>query len=838
MTDHRYPGPKIGAGWVSMIEPEVGYESAFNRWYSDDHFYAGGMCLPGIFAGRRWVATKELRALRYSDDQELRDFGCYLHTNLFSSHQLDDVNNALSTTLQHLGKEGRMYPTEIPRRHLYTAICPYSTVVYREGNDDGPHDVHALDYPFQGLVLEIIDAESNDERPDLLKWLTEHFILAKLKQSSALMCLVFVHADLPDIIKSPRLPAKYPTGDSRVVLLWFLESDPRSCWRRDFADHNEAIDGSGKGRLILTAPFIPTIPGTNRTRRPRLPEHSESPSTTSLEPDLEDSLTTAEQAGFVANVVANPTETCKPFFIGTSGYGDLLRTITPAKQVHFSVPVEMENSLDPEDLAYLQIKGCFSIPEHCEVLLKAYFDFVHPLFPILDGTGFCREYNEGGSEKTNLLLLWSMLSVAASYVPAYARRSIKEQFVSRARLLFHLAPENNKMVVIQSALLISFWFTEAQDIKQSWFWTGIAFSVAQSCGLHLDDTSCSTGERGVRRNLWRACMLRDVWLSYTMGRPLRLNVDDGNIPDDFTTKDAVQSMAIPTANDQQYTPEESTSLQNLWRKLIQVSSLLREFLSSNTTKTDAVKIMRKMRHCTSTVSDNTSLLITIADRHFQLYLNAALIAVYRRADRYEDARTAAAAVTSIMRLFMADSTIQYVAAPTIPLVVPSILIYLEELKRPVTLTETAKTSNVVQEYKAFLEAIEENYPAASILKRLIVAAADQISRLRLARGPNPAGGNLKQSYDFSSGNSTDTRSESPSLPRGHWTADHNADIALDFTSGERSQDFADVNWGASTWMQQLHRLTNDGWDWTGTAGGLMAPTGLYSTQIDLTENAR
>ncbi|KEQ95728.1 hypothetical protein AUEXF2481DRAFT_684626 [Aureobasidium subglaciale EXF-2481] len=80
MSQHRYRDLHIGAAWVSMIEPSTGSEASFNRWYSDDHFYAGGMCLPGIFSGRRWVSTKALRELRHTKGDDMKDIGCYLHS--------------------------------------------------------------------------------------------------------------------------------------------------------------------------------------------------------------------------------------------------------------------------------------------------------------------------------------------------------------------------------------------------------------------------------------------------------------------------------------------------------------------------------------------------------------------------------------------------------------------------------------------------------------------------------------------------------------------------------------------------------------------------------------
>ena len=50
--------------------------------------------------------------------------------------------------------------------------------------------------------------------------------------------------------------------DRRLTLLWFTEVDPREIWVERFAGGGEDIASSGKGRVELAAPFIPTIPGT------------------------------------------------------------------------------------------------------------------------------------------------------------------------------------------------------------------------------------------------------------------------------------------------------------------------------------------------------------------------------------------------------------------------------------------------------------------------------------------------------------------------------------------------------------------------------------------------
>lgn len=54
-------GVHPGHALITMVEPHPGHEYAYNRWYEDDHYYAGAMAMPWMFAGRRWVATRGSR---------------------------------------------------------------------------------------------------------------------------------------------------------------------------------------------------------------------------------------------------------------------------------------------------------------------------------------------------------------------------------------------------------------------------------------------------------------------------------------------------------------------------------------------------------------------------------------------------------------------------------------------------------------------------------------------------------------------------------------------------------------------------------------------------------
>ena len=59
---------KVGSMLFTMVDPHRGHEAAYNRWYERDHFYAGCMIGPWLFAGGRWVATRALKDRRFPAD--------------------------------------------------------------------------------------------------------------------------------------------------------------------------------------------------------------------------------------------------------------------------------------------------------------------------------------------------------------------------------------------------------------------------------------------------------------------------------------------------------------------------------------------------------------------------------------------------------------------------------------------------------------------------------------------------------------------------------------------------------------------------------------------------
>ena len=105
----------------------------------------------------------------------------------------------------------------------------------------------------------MIDAPDADAREQLLEWLGRERV--PRTGSPVAMGTVFAPMPLP-ADKQPYV--KDVEGvDTRLTVLWFTEGDPLDAWD-EFAGAGDLVTASGLGRVELMAPFIPTLPGTDR----------------------------------------------------------------------------------------------------------------------------------------------------------------------------------------------------------------------------------------------------------------------------------------------------------------------------------------------------------------------------------------------------------------------------------------------------------------------------------------------------------------------------------------------------------------------------------------------
>ncbi|KAL9470861.1 hypothetical protein ACSS6W_008802 [Trichoderma asperelloides] len=274
------------------------------------------------------------------------------------------------------------------------------------------------------------------------------------------------------------------------------------------------------------------------------------------------------------------------------GFTSILDACSPSQQPaarHILIS-EAPISLSDEDREYLRCKGVFTLPQKstCDELLRAYFHHVHPIMPVVDASVLLKLHQTGKASEWNLLILWSMFFVAANFVDAHvwtlegysSRNEMKAAMYSRAKCMYDNGGETDKVVLLQSALLMAFWHSKWDGHSQPWYWTGVAISLAQILGLHRDpdsvkfNTSIPSHRRHLWRRLWWSCFFRDRSLSLTLGRPMRINLSDCNMPM-ASAADVVSDLSqIPPSVAKAYIPDDLPQLAEYWVLLIQLNKLL------------------------------------------------------------------------------------------------------------------------------------------------------------------------------------------------------------------------------------------------------------------------
>jgi hypothetical protein len=251
---------KIGQMLFTMVDPNRGHEVAYNRWYERDHFYAGCMIGPGWMAGRRWVAPRFLKDLRFPTDSPFAkpvDAGSYLATYWVHLGDLEQASKWAGEQVVWLYQNGRGFAE---RQHAHTGMyTPDSTASAR---DDGVPIELALDHDYKGLGVVVVEPSEGTDRATLIRELETGPARRLMEGSSVDLVSSWKVIPRPPDAQAPMSLGTDGGRDDRVVQLCFLESEPTSVWGR-FHEYAKDIEGTGAGAVTFAAPFIPTVVGTD-----------------------------------------------------------------------------------------------------------------------------------------------------------------------------------------------------------------------------------------------------------------------------------------------------------------------------------------------------------------------------------------------------------------------------------------------------------------------------------------------------------------------------------------------------------------------------------------------
>ena len=222
---------RLGSMLFTLVEPHRGHAMAYNRWYERDHFYAGCMVGPWLFAGRRYVATRALKDQRAGTDVDrfgAADLGSYLAVYWILDGRHDDHVDWALRQVHWLHANGRMFAE---RDHVHTLMYRHAFTL---GTSPVPAEL-ALDHPFGGLTATLLRPEPGVDPA----------------HAASQEELVLGFTPIP-------LPADAPVSQQG------LDGIEDCLLTLSFSSHEPlATVPEGMGEVLWSAPFVPTVPGTD-----------------------------------------------------------------------------------------------------------------------------------------------------------------------------------------------------------------------------------------------------------------------------------------------------------------------------------------------------------------------------------------------------------------------------------------------------------------------------------------------------------------------------------------------------------------------------------------------
>ena len=237
-----------------------------------------------------------------------------------------------------------------------------------------------------------------------------------------------------------------------------------------------------------------------------------------------------------------------------------------ADVVHYPLPENIRGSrarlteLDNVEIDILHKRGAFLLPPRalCDELIESYFQWVHPIVPVINRTRFMRQYRDP-KNPPSLLLLQAVLLAGSrvcqnpqlmdangSTTPAALT------FYKRAKALYDANYEDDRVTIVQSLLLMGWYWEGPEDVtKNVFYWSRVATIVAQGSGMHrtVEQSQLSRSDKRLWKRIWWTLFTRDRSVAVALGRPVHINLDDSDVEmlteDDFVEDEADRASEYP-----------------------------------------------------------------------------------------------------------------------------------------------------------------------------------------------------------------------------------------------------------------------------------------------------
>ncbi|TEY44385.1 hypothetical protein BOTCAL_0352g00050 [Botryotinia calthae] len=240
----------------------------------------------------------------------------------------------------------------------------------------------------------------------------------------------------------------------------------------------------------------------------------------------------------------------------------------------------------------------FVLPQRqqADEFLNCYWEFVHPVFPLLNLRTFNATYERlwlsspgkglDGDElnetifHATLNLVFALGCQYSKDVPPQRKSSYEDKLYRRSRRLLNFEIlDALQLSLVQLFLLTGVYLQSTEHANRCWNVVGLAIRTAQGLGLNTENNSHRTSQSGyeIKRRVWHCCILLDRLLAMTFGRPTMIRSGSYDVPepsiidDQYLTADSHQ---VPGAQ-----PSGVHSRMNLFVYSLRLFDIMDEILS-------------------------------------------------------------------------------------------------------------------------------------------------------------------------------------------------------------------------------------------------------------------
>ncbi|OZJ04391.1 hypothetical protein BZG36_02421 [Bifiguratus adelaidae] len=169
-----------------------------------------------------------------------------------------------------------------------------------------------------------------------------------------------------------------------------------------------------------------------------------------------------------------------------------------------------------------------------EKLIEAYFEYIHPSFPVLRRSTFL-ESLEDPVNQPPLLLLNAIYAIASRVYPDQRTRrrpdapeTAGDIFFDRAKRLLDDDYDMSRISTVQALLLMAIHQNGAIRTARAWLYAGMAFRMAHDLGLNrnCENWNIDPIEREIRMRVFWSCFILDRYWAGSYGRALNFDERD------------------------------------------------------------------------------------------------------------------------------------------------------------------------------------------------------------------------------------------------------------------------------------------------------------------------